>query len=71
MVLNLLCIYINAFENLSYRKILRASWTEHRLNQSISKLILEEQEEGKRDLVRRMWRTGWGQVSGEWDEQQK
>ena len=24
-----------------------------------------------RDLGRRMWRTGWGQVSGEWDEQRK
>ena len=28
-------------------------------------------EEGQRDLGRRMWRTGWGQVSGEWDEQQR
>ena len=25
----------------------------------------------QRDLGRRMWRTGWGQVSGEWDEQPK
>ena len=25
-------------------------------------------EEGQIDLGRRMWRTGWGQVSGEWDE---
>ena len=23
------------------------------------------------DIGRRMWRTGWGQVSGEWDEHQK
>ena len=23
------------------------------------------------DIGRRMWRTGWGKVSGEWDEQQK
>ena len=30
---------------------------EHGLNQSISKLILEEQVERKRDLGRRMWRT--------------
>ena len=22
------------------------------------------------DIGRRMWKTGWGQVSGEWDEQQ-
>ena len=22
----------------------------------------------RRDVGRRMWRTGWGQVSGEWDE---
>ena len=28
-------------------------------------------EEGQRDFVRMMWRTGWGQVSGQWDEQQK
>ena len=25
-------------------------------------------EEGQRDLERRMWRTEWGLVSGEWDE---
>ena len=24
-----------------------------------------------RYLERRMWRTGWGQVSGEWDQQRK
>ena len=28
-------------------------------------------EEGQRDRGRRMRRTGWGQVSGEWDEQQR
>ena len=28
-------------------------------------------EEDQIDVGRRMWRTGWGQVSGEWDEQQK
>ena len=28
-------------------------------------------EEGQRDIGRRMWRTGWGQVSGEWDKQPK
>ena len=28
-------------------------------------------DEGQRDLERRMRRTGWGQVSGEWDEQQR
>ena len=28
-------------------------------------------EEGQRDLERRMWMTGWGLVSGEWDEQQR
>ena len=27
--------------------------------------------EGQTDLGRRIRRTGWGQVSGEWDEQQK
>ena len=28
-------------------------------------------EEDQRDVGRRKWRTGWGQVSGEWDEQQR
>ena len=28
-------------------------------------------EEDQRDLGRRMWRTGWGLVSGKWDEQQR
>ena len=28
-------------------------------------------EEDQRDLGRRMWRTGWGEASGEWDEQQR
>ena len=27
-------------------------------------------EDGQINLGRRMWRTGWGQVFGEWDEQQ-
>ena len=31
----------------------------------------KETEEGQRDFVRRMWLTGWGLVSGEWDEQQR
>ena len=45
-------------------------------HQTLEKLILEgrvkakKTEEGQKDL-RKMWRTGWGQVSGEWDEQQK
>ena len=32
---------------------------------------LESGTNSRRYLGRRMWRTGWGQVSGEWDEQQK
>ena len=32
---------------------------------------LESGTNSRRDLGRRMWRTGLGQVSGEWDEQQK
>ena len=32
---------------------------------------LESGMNSRRYLGRRMWRTGWGQVSGEWDEQQK
>ena len=32
---------------------------------------LESGTNNQRDLGRRMWRTGWGQVSGEWDEQPK
>ena len=28
-------------------------------------------EEGQRDMGRWMWRTGWGLVSGDWDEQQR
>ena len=28
-------------------------------------------EEGQRDLGGRMWTTGWGLVSGKWDEQQR
>ena len=32
---------------------------------------LESGTNSRRDLGRRMWRTGWGQVSGEWDEPQK
>ena len=32
---------------------------------------LESGMNKQRDLGRRMWRTGWGQVSGEWDEQTK
>ena len=31
----------------------------------------DKTEEGQRDLGRRMWSTGWGKVSGEWDKQQK
>ena len=34
-------------------------------------MIGEETEEGQIDIGRRVWRTGWGQVYGEWDEQQK
>ena len=30
---------------------------------------LESGTNNQRDLGRKMWRTGWGQVSGEWDEQ--
>ena len=33
--------------------------------------MAKETEEGQIYLERRMWRTGWEQVSGEWDEQQK
>ena len=32
---------------------------------------LESGTNSRRYLGRRMWRTGWGQASGEWDEQQK
>ena len=32
---------------------------------------LESGTNSRRYLGRRMWRTGWGQVSGEWDEQPK
>ena len=32
---------------------------------------LESGTNKQRYLGRRMWRTGWGQVSGEWDEQTK
>ena len=32
---------------------------------------LESGTNSRRYIGRRMWRTGWGQVSGEWDEQQK
>ena len=32
---------------------------------------LENGMNNQRDIGRRMWRTGWGQVSGEWDEQPK
>ena len=31
----------------------------------------EKKQNTQRDCGRRMWMTGWGQVSGEWDEQQK
>ena len=33
--------------------------------------IAEEDQRDLGTLGRRMWRTGWGQVSGEWDEQQR
>ena len=32
---------------------------------------LESGTNSRRYLGRRMWRTGWGKVSGEWDERQK
>ena len=32
---------------------------------------LESGTNNQRVIGRRMWRTGWGQVSGEWDEQPK
>ena len=32
---------------------------------------LESRTNSRRYLGRRMWTTGWKQVSGEWDEQQK
>ena len=32
---------------------------------------LESGTNNQRDIGRRMWRTGWGLVSGEWDEQLK
>ena len=31
-----------------------------------SRIKASETEEGPKDLGRRMWRTGWGLVSGEW-----
>ena len=32
---------------------------------------LERGMNNQRDIGRRVWRIGWGQVSGEWDEQSK
>ena len=63
--------------NINYN-ILMLFWT-YKIHQTLQKLILEgqvswkakEAEEGQRDIGRRMWRTGWGLVSGDWDEQQK
>ena len=55
----------------------KSSYFSHvKRHKMLQKLILERKlegqtEEDQRDLGRRMWRTGWGQVSGEWDEQTK
>ena len=42
-----------------------------KIHQTLEKIIPEGKVKSQRDLERRMWRTVWGQVSGESDEQQK